>query len=196
MPRKYGTIIGVDPENSIHKTAFNKRVGYIIGIDPDIDNNGIACIQKNHRILEVAYLNFPETLEWVKAKYKMWRERYFDTAPYSFMVYVEAGWMNRGNWHITESRNGKYSPSAWAAAVGASAGACNAVSKKLIECFEYYGIPCQPMKPLRKFWKGKDGKITHDELLRELSLYRISHSIKGRSNQEVRDSVLLSLANL
>lgn len=176
--------------------AFDRKIGYVIGIDPDIVKNGIGCIERNRRSLEVAYLNFPETLEWVKAKYEEWAGKYKEKAPDSFMVYVEAGWLNKGNWHVTESRNGKFSPSAWAAAVGKSDGECSAVSKKLLECFEFYGIPCSPMKPLRKCWKGPDRKITHEELLKELQIYKVQHKLKGRSNQEVRDSVLISLVNL
>ena len=176
--------------------AFDRKIGYVIGIDPDEIKSGGACISRARRELEVVYLNFPEMLEWVKAKYAEWEAKYKEVAPNSFMVYVEAGWLNKGNWHVTESRNGKMSPSAWAAAVGTSMGACNAVSKKLLECFEYYGIPCSPIKPLRKCWKGKDRKITHEELRRELDTYKIQHTIKGRSNQEERDSVLLALVNL
>ena len=176
--------------------AFSRKIGYVIGIDPDIDKNGLACIERNHRTMEVAYLNFPETLEWVKGKYAEWQERYGETAQGTFMVYVEAGWLNKGNWHVTESRNGKFSPSAYAAAVGKSEGECGAVSKKLLECFEYYGIPCTPQRPLRKCWHGPDRKITHAELLKELAIYKVQHTLKGRSNQEVRDSVLLALMNL
>ena len=176
--------------------AFDRKIGCVIGIDPDIEKNGCSIIWRARREMEVAHLNFPETLEWVKAKHAQWKERYGESAPNSFMVYVEAGWLNKGNWHVTESRNGKMSPSAWAAAVGKSDGECSAVSKKLIECFEHYGIPATPMKPLRKCWKGKDRKITHDELKLELTLYKVQHNIKGRSNQEVRDSVLIALINL
>lgn len=176
--------------------AFNRRLGYVIGIDPDLDKNGIALISKARRELESAYLNFPQTLEWVKVRYAKWQEKYAEVAPNSFMVYIEAGWLNHGNWHVKGNEMNKYALGQWAAAVGASAGACHAVGKKLLECFEYYGIPCSPIKPLRKMWKGKDGKITHEELKRELALYRITHDIKGHSNQEVRDSVLLCLANI
>ena len=176
--------------------ALDRRIGYVIGIDPDEIKSGGCIIERNHRTMEVVYLNFPEMLEWVKSKYAEWEQKYKEIAPNSFMVYVEAGWLNKGNWHVTESRNGKMSPSAWAAAVGTSMGACNAVSKKLLECFEYYGIPCTPLKPLRKCWKGKDRKITHEELLNELHIYKVDHKLGKRSNQEVRDSALLCLVNL
>lgn len=175
--------------------AFDRKIGYVIGIDPDEVKSGGACISRARRELEVAYLNFPEMLEWVKAKYAEWEKKYKETAPNSFMVYVEAGWMNKGNWHVTQSPNGKMSPSAWAAAVGTSMGACNAVSKKLIECFEYYGIPVTPMKPLRKCWHGPDRKITHKELLKELDIYKIQHNLR-QTNPEKRDATLLALVNL
>lgn len=176
--------------------AFDRKVGYVIGIDPDIEKNGVACIRKSRRELEVACLTFPETLEYVRGWYRDWQEYNSLCAPASFMVYVEAGWLNKGNWHITESRNGKFSPSAWAAAVGKNDGECSAVSKKLIECLEYYKIPVTPIKPLRKCWKGKDRKITHEELLRELEIYKVQHKMGKRSNQEIRDAALLALVNL
>ena len=176
--------------------AFDRKIGYVIGIDPDIDRNGLAILQKSRRELEVYYTNFPETLEKVKEVYAIWEEQYKEVAPNSFMVYVEAGWLNKGNWHVTESMNGKFSPSAYAAAVGKSDGECSAVSKKLIECFEYYGIPVTPQRPLRKCWKGKDRKITHEELLKELQTCKVQHNLGKRSNQEVRDSILLTLVNL
>lgn len=172
--------------------GFNAKRGIVIGIDPDIKKNGVAVLEKNRRTLEVYTLTFPETLEKVKEEY----ERVKGVEGYPFMVYVEAGWLNKGNWHVTESRNGKWSPTAWAAAVGKGDGECSAVSKKLLECFEYYGIPATPMKPLRKCWKGKDRKITHEELLRELSVYKVQHKMGWRSNQEIRDATLLALINL
>ena len=177
--------------------AFDRRVGFVIAIDPDIERNGIAVIRKDRKVMEVATTaTFPEVLELVKKYYAEWEGRYKANAPQSFMVWVEAGWLNKGNWHVEESRNGKYSPSAWAAAVGKNDGECSAVSKKLLECFEYYGIPCSPIRPLRKCWKGPDRKITHDELKRELEMYKVTHPIKGRSNQEVRDAALLAIVNL
>ena len=176
--------------------AFDRKIGYVIGIDPDIEKNGVAIISKARRSMEVFSLTFPETLYMVKEIYKAWEEQYKETAPNSFMVYVEAGWLNKGNWHVTESRNGHFSPSAWAAAVGKSDGECSAVSKKLIECFEYDGIPVSPQKPLRKCWKGPDRKITHEELLKELEIYKVSHNLGKRSNPEKRDAALIALVKL
>lgn len=162
--------------------------GYVIGIDPDIDKNGVALIDKESRVAEVACLTFPETLEWVRRKHA-------EAEGAAFMVHVEAGWLNNGNWHVDESRRGKYSPQAWAAAVGKKDGQCAAVSKKLIECFEYYGVPVRGVRPLRKCWKGKDRKITHEELVREMMVYRVRFPYK-RTNQETSDAALIALVNI
>ena len=175
---------------------FIGRIGMVVGIDPDIGKNGVAAINRGNRSLVVKHLNFPETLEWVKELYADWKQKYGQTNPGSFMVYVEAGWLNRGNWHVQGSRNGKMSPSAWAAAVGTGLGECNGVSKKLIECFEYYGVPVTAQRPLKKCWKGPDRKITHEELLQELEIYKVQHNIRGKSNPETRDAALLALVNL
>ena len=168
--------------------AFDRKIGYVIGIDPDAKLSGLSVFNRQTRVMEIFCLNFPALLEKVKGIYEENKE-----AP--FMVYVEAGWMNKGNWHITESRNGKFSPSAWAAAVGTATGACNAVSKNLLECFEFYGIPCSPIKPLRKCWHGPDRKITHKELIHELNIYRVKYNF-NRSNQEERDAALICLVNI
>ena len=168
--------------------AFDRRIGYVIGIDPDAKRSGLSVYNRQTRVMEIACLNFPAILEKVKTTYE-------ENKDLPFMVYVEAGWMNKGNWHITPSRNGKFSPSAWAAAVGTSMGACNAVSKNLLECFEFYGIPCSPIKPLRKCWKGPDRKITHKELINELNIYHVKYNF-NRSNQEERDAALICLVNI
>ena len=169
--------------------------GYVIAIDPDIDKNGVAFIDKESRKAEIASLSFPETLEWVKTKYETFKKYAQLVGGATFMVHVEAGWLNKGNWHVEESPSGKMSPSAYAAAVGTKTGACNAVSMKLLECFEYYGVPARPVRPLRKCWKGPNRKITHEELVREMMVYRVKFPYK-RTNPETRDAALIALVNI
>jgi hypothetical protein len=50
----------------------------------------------------------------------------------------------------------------------------------------YYGIEVIEKEPLRKIWKGPDGKITHTEIT------AITGWDKKRSNQEERDAMLLA----
>lgn len=169
--------------------GFNRQRGVILGVDPDIDKSGLAILRLESRTIEVGNYRFPELLDKIREVRKE------VPADERFSVIVEAGWMNKGNWHVTESRNGKFSPAAWAAAVGTSTGECNAVSKLLIECLQHEGIEATPKKPLRKCWKGPDRKITHAELVRECELYRVNFKDK-RSNQEERDSALLALFSI
>ena len=56
------------------------------------------------------------------------------------------------------------------------------------ECAENFGLEVVMMKPLRKFWKGRDGKITHDE-----ALY-FMRGLPKQTNQESRDAALLAWA--
>jgi hypothetical protein len=49
----------------------------------------------------------------------------------------------------------------------------------------HYGIPVTTVKPLKKTWRGKDGKITREELA-------YFTRITGRNNQEERDVALIA----
>ena len=56
----------------------------------------------------------------------------------------------------------------------------------------HYGLEVDEVKPLRKGWLGRDGKITHEEL--EYIIGRLDK----RTSQDMRDSAILawSYANL
>jgi len=49
----------------------------------------------------------------------------------------------------------------------------------------HIGLNVEEIKPLRKYWKGKDGKITPQEL-------QSFTGFKGRSNQDGRDAALIA----
>ena len=104
----------------------------------------------------------------------------------SVRVVIEAGWLNQSNWHLT-ARDTR----AAAAAKGNHAGRNHEVDRKIAEMCDHWQIPYELVKPLalrvRGFhlWKGKDGKITHDELA-------AFTGIMGRTNQEGRDAALLA----
>ena len=68
----------------------------IIGIDPDVDRNGIAMLDMSTHSLQVQMLTFPNLLDFIKAKYRQFAE----IDKWDFKVIIEAGWMNRGNYHI------------------------------------------------------------------------------------------------
>lgn len=50
---------------------------------------------------------------------------------------------------------------------------------------KHYRIEVLPHFPLKKHWKGKEGKITHEELA-------YFTGIKKRTNQDARDAALLA----
>lgn len=68
----------------------------IIGIDPDVDRNGIAMLDMSTHSLQVQMLTFPNLLDFIKEKYRQFAE----IDKWDFKVIIEAGWMNRGNYHI------------------------------------------------------------------------------------------------
>ena len=65
------------------------------------------------------------------------------------------------------------------------------VEGKIVEMLAYWGIEHEVIHPLKKCWKGRDGKITLAELnslLRGMGIREM-----GRCNQDVRDAVLIAL---
>jgi hypothetical protein len=153
----------------------------IVAIDPDVEKSGVAELCPLHRLLEVTNLSFPELLEYLQAVKKV-----SETAHTSLVVVVEAGYFTQANWHLKSKDNARV-----ASAKGNSIGRNHETGRKIVEMCKHYGIDVVAHAPLRKCWKGKDGKITHDEL----SLFT---GLMGKTNQDARDAALLawSFANL
>lgn len=154
------------------KTIMNRRdYSTIVAIDPDVDRNGIARLNIKDKTLEILSLSFPMTLDYLHSLTESKNE---------CNIIIEAGWLNKAHWHLAY-RDSK----AIAAAKGNSVGRNHEVGRKLGEMCEHWNLPYQFVKPLRKTWKGKDGKITATEL-NSFTVY------KGRTNQEGRDAALLA----
>jgi hypothetical protein len=87
------------------------------------------------------------------------------------------------NWHYSQKDS-----KAKVAAKGRSVGMCHATARHLKEYCEWQQSISSVvmMKPLRKCWKGADGKITHEEIT------QFTKGLPGRTNQEVRDAALLA----
>lgn len=149
---------------------------YTIGIDPDVEKNGVAIVEKETRHLECAALTFAQTLDYLQ-----WVVSRASEVGASVKVYVEAGWLNRTNWHLS-----KWDNRGQVVAKGVSQGRNEQVSRLLGEMCEAYGLQWQFIKPLRKIWSGPNRKITHDELCAVTGL------VYGRTNQEMRDAALIA----
>ena len=143
----------------------------IIGIDPDIDKSGVCCLYTETRQVELMSFRFPALLEYLSEQ----------EGKDDVVVVVEASWKTRHNWHLKFSDKKEV-----AAAKGYSEGRNHELGQLVVEMCQYWGIPIIEKYPLRKMWRGKDGKITHEELASFVS------SLPSRSNQEVRDACLLA----
>ena len=149
---------------------------YVIGIDPDVTKNGVAIVEKETRHLECAALTFAQTLDYLQ-----WVCSRASEVGAAVKVYVEAGWLNRTNWHLK-----KWDNRGQVVAKGVAQGRNEQVSRLLGEMCEAYGLQWQWQKPFRKVWSGPNRKITHDELCAVTGL------VYGRTNQEMRDAALIA----
>lgn len=150
-------------------------VDYVIGIDPDTDKSGVAQLRVAGREVEAFSNSFPELLDYLQRMVQFQHR-----TGMRVMVVVEASWRISTNWHTKRGDNVRT-----VARKGKDAGRCHEVGRKIVECARYYGLEVKEQLPLKKIWKGKDGKITHEELSAFVRL-------NGRTNQETRDAILLA----
>jgi hypothetical protein len=150
-----------------------KKYDRIVGIDPDVDKSGVAELKTDNRYLNVASLIFPQLIDYLIDLKSFVKER-----DESVIVVVEAGWLNTiSNYHTAAGRRGQR--------IAKNVGANHQVGKIIVEMCERHDIPVEIVKPLKKMWKGKNGKITHEELAAFTGLF-------GMTNQEGRDAALIA----
>lgn len=155
---------------------MTKKYDNIIAIDPDVKKSGVAAIYFENGLIDPLSATFGELSGWLQTMRDVCEHQ-----NQSLVVVVEAGWLNKSNWHTRRGDNPKL-----AAAKGYSVGCNHEVGRKIVEMCKHYGIDVIEQAPLRKRWKGKDGKITHKELV------ELTGITKSRTNQEERDAVLLA----
>lgn len=150
---------------------MEKKYTHYIGIDPDVAKSGVAVLNKQTRNIELFSLTLPELMaKLIKLK----------SEGINAVVIVEAGWLNKGNWHIRFHDN-----RGQAAMKGYQVGRNHEAGKKIIEVATFFGYPIQEQKPLRKCWQGADRKITAEELA-------LFTGYNKRSTQDARDAALLA----
>lgn len=148
-----------------------KRYDNIIAIDPDVSRSGVALLKPATGRLEVSNLTFPQVIDYVQQANK---------GSGTLVVLVEASWLIQGNWHLSSWERRQR-----AASKGYDVGRNHETGKKIVEMCRHLGVEVLEHAPLRKCWRGKDGKITHEELVSFTG-------IKGRTNQDARDAALLA----
>lgn len=162
---------------------FNIKPQFIIGIDPDVDKSGIGIINTTSPagiIIDYTSLPLPELIEQVVKTAEL-------AAPHPCRIFIEAGWLNKGNWHLNPCDNKQL-----AAAKGRQAGRNHQLGLDICALLDHRGIQHTEVLPLVKCWKGKDRKITHDELNTIVRWVNGVGLPRGRSNQEERDAMLLA----
>lgn len=158
------------------------KLHHVIGIDPDVEANGVCHLDVTTKEVRTLALTFPKLLDKLLDMQAMSLR-----TGEPLVVVVEAGWHIKHNWHV--GRGGRAQRNS---AIGADMGRNHEVGRKIVEMCKHWGIEVVEQYPLRKVWKGKDRKITHEEIVSFIP-------IKGkRSCQEVRDAALISwhFANL
>lgn len=156
-----------------------RKYDIVIGIDPDTKKSGYAVINTKSGVVQSA-------TDWELAKLfgiLAAEKTSCEKLGLSIVVVVEAAYLgSHHNWHL----GGGFISPAKAATLGYHTGRNHETGRAIVEFCKYVGIDVVPQLPLKKYWKGQDKKITHDEIT------RITQWDKKRSNQEVRDAVLIA----
>lgn len=152
----------------------NNKLRYFVGIDPDCEESGVAVVDKETRKIEVFKMKFCEVFKFLAHLNGTYGES-------NHVVIIEGGWLNQSNWHVL----GKFMSTKKAAAIGRSTGMNHQTGMLIKQVCEYMGIPHRVVKPLKKCWSGKDGKITQDEAKKFMGKL-------PRMSQDQRDALLLA----
>lgn len=148
----------------------------IIGIDPDVDRSGWARIDGGN----AATLTL-ESLDFGTLAIRLLALRAEATkAGAGVTVAVEAGWLNKGNWHVRW-----HDTTGLACAKGYNVGRNHEAGRKIVELARALGFKVEERRPLRKLWRGAGKKITAAE-------FKAVTGYAPRSTQDARDAGLIA----
>lgn len=151
------------------------KISRIVAIDPDVTKSGVAEIDTENRNVTVKAMTFPELIDHINGIEN--KE--------SVRIAVEAGWLNKPNWHFAKSI-------AIAGSIGNDVGRNHETGRKIVEMCEHVGFSVSLVRPLKKRGTGVGGKVTHSEVQNALRQLRMSLA-KKRTNQDERDSILIAI---
>lgn len=144
----------------------------IIGIDPDVEASGVATLIRRTKKIDATTMKLPALMDYLR------RVRY---PTLTVAVVVEASWTTAHNFHSLPSDS-----KAVAAKKGYHVGRNHQIGIDIADIARHFSLDVRLQPPLRKIWKGKDRKITHEEIC------AITGYTAKRSNQEERDAMLLA----
>lgn len=134
-----------------------------VGIDPDCIKSGVA-IAENGKITELHSLHFADLIQFLQ-----------DRKEQISLVVVEAGWLNKSNWHLPKGCS-----AAKAAKMGEGVGRNQQTGILIVEMLEAIGIPCRLSRPAAvNRWKNS------------AQIFKQITGWAGQSNPETRDAAML-----
>lgn len=152
-------------------TPKTEERNLLIGIDPDIDKSGIAIKNLTDKTIELKTLTFFEFFDFLNLN-----------GDKINLVRVEAAWLiEKSNWHTHNSGQ------KGAERIAKNTGSNHEAGRKIVEMLKYLKVPHLEVRPLKKCWKGTNGKISHDEIV------KLVKGLPKKTNQEQRDALLLIL---
>ena len=153
-----------------------KKPDFIIGIDPDVDKSGVSFLDTEIKKLNLYSLTLSELIVYLKSiKAKS------EELNKNIIIVVEGGWSN-----TRTHRRSRFDNFGTASKKGYNVGRNHQRGMDIFQIAEHIGLKVTEQLPLKKIWKGREGKITHEELA-----YFTGIEAK-RTNQEERDSALIA----
>lgn len=162
----------------------------IIAIDPDVDLSGVGVVQiiDKERVFLTCKKSFADLLDFVHGEYIVASE-----GKYRLEVIVEAGWLcKKSNYHKLNQGLPIAKRQKIAENIAKKVGSNHQVGKLLVSMLKRDGIEADIVHPLKKTWKGPDGKITQGEMESLLKSSGFTEKL-CRCNQDERDALLLAL---
>lgn len=164
----------------------------IIGIDPDTEASGWACIDLEDRTILLETNPLHAILDLLSEFRTEINQGYLDIE-YTYRFVVEDIWSTAHNWHTSPRDSHRV-----VAKKGYHLGRCSMIGEVIRDAISRKGFPliCQP--PLAKIWRGTDRKITHEEFVEVCKRHRLTIDKRhlNRTNQEERDAGLLAIHHL
>lgn len=159
----------------------------IVGIDGDIEKNGLAIYNKKTKELKYSSIDFFDLLKWL-----------IENKSEITQVKIEASWkISKSDFHSSIPKKSLYAYyevlkySNISASIGKKVGANHEIGRKIEQFCIRESIPYKLSMPLTKRWKGKGGKITHEEIVKLLQPLGIEMGKRG--SQDSRDAILICL---
>lgn len=174
------------------RRQHNEQRTLLVGIDPDTKASGWAVIDLSDRTVHLETLPFMDILSLLTEWRREVDDHYLDEA-YSYRFVVEDIWKVAHNWHVSPRDN-----LLTISKKGYHLGRCSMVGQLIYEAIGAHFFPRIAQPPLRKVWRGIDGKISHSELLYlcEKHDLKLPPSKQKQTNQEERDALLLALHHI